>query len=239
VNRQTDVKNHDCPRRPDAAFDLRSGRSGHGLNSVGIRGGVILLATTLLLLTSMTSALAQSPATSRTANESATLGGGCFWCVEAVFERVPGIRTVVSGYAGGHTVNPTYQAVCDGSTGHAEVVQIQFDPEVISYSEILDLFWQAHDPTTPNRQGADVGTQYRSIILYHNSAQKELAEASKKKATAALGKPVVTEIVALEQFHAAEEYHQDYFRKNPKAPYCVAVINPKLKKLEKYQSRQP
>jgi peptide-methionine (S)-S-oxide reductase len=239
VNRQTNVTIRACPGRSGAAFDLRAGGSSHGLNAVGFRDVVVLAATTLLLITNMTSALAQSPATSRTANALATLGGGCFWCVEAVFERVPGIRAVVSGYAGGQTVNPTYQAVCDGSTGHAEVVQIQFDPEVISYSEILDLFWQAHDPTTPNRQGADVGTQYRSIILYHNTAQKEQAEASKKKAATALGQPVVTEIVALEQFYAAEEYHQDYFRKNPKAPYCVAVINPKLKKLEKQKSRQP
>jgi peptide-methionine (S)-S-oxide reductase len=198
---------------------------------------MIGIAAALLCITTMTSA--QSPSTSKATTELATLGGGCFWCVEAVFERVPGIRTVVSGYAGGHTPNPTYQAVCEGTTGHAEVVQIQFDPAVISYSEILDLFWQAHDPTTPNRQGADVGTQYRSIILYHNPTQKELAEASKKRAIATLGKPVVTEIVALEKFHAAEEYHQDYFSKNPNAPYCVAVIKPKLKKLEKHESRQP
>ncbi len=213
--------------------------TGNGINPVGICGGVIRIVAAFLLITNMTSAPAQSPVTSRTSTELATLGGGCFWCVEAVFERVPGIRTVVSGYAGGHTPNPTYQAVCDGSTGHAEVVQIQFDPDAISYSEILDLFWQAHDPTTPNRQGADVGTQYRSIILHHNSAQKALAEESKKKATTALGKPVVTEIVALEKFHTAEEYHQDYFSKNPNAPYCVAVIKPKLKKLEKHESLQP
>jgi peptide-methionine (S)-S-oxide reductase len=199
-------------------------------------GGIICAAVALWLTMTMTPSLAQDPATPRTAKEIATLGGGCFWCVEAVFERVPGVHAVVSGYAGGHTPNPSYKAVCEGSTGHAEVVQIDFDPTQITFGEILDLFWQAHDPTTPNRQGADVGTQYRSIILYHTPAQKELAEQSKKVAASKLGKPVVTEIVALEKFYAAEQYHQDYFLKNPDAPYCVAVIKPKLKKLEKLEA---
>jgi peptide-methionine (S)-S-oxide reductase len=217
----------------------RSSGTGNSINPVGICGGVIRIVFAFLLITAMTSAPAQSPNSSRTATELATLGGGCFWCVEAVFERVPGIRTVVSGYAGGHTPNPSYKAVCDGSTGHAEVVQIQFDPAVISYSEILDLFWQAHDSTTPNRQGADVGSQYRSIILYHDSAQKEVAEKSKNRATTSLGKPVVTEVVPLEKFYAAEDYHQDYFSKNPNAPYCVAVIKPKLRKLEEHEGHQP
>ena len=190
--------------------------------------------TTALLATSiMISTIAQTPAKPEPATELATLGGGCFWCVEAVFERLPGIRSVVSGYAGGHTLNPTYKAVCSGSTGHAEVVQIEFEPAKVSFEEILDLFWLAHDPTTPNRQGADVGTQYRSIILYRDDAQKLAAERSKKAAASALGQAIVTDIVPFEKFYPAEDYHQDYFRKNPNAPYCVAVINPKLKKLDK------
>ena len=190
----------------------------------------ILAAFCLFLI--MTSPIAQSDSPSRPATEMATLGGGCFWCVEAVFERIPGIRAVVSGYAGGKTSNPTYREVCEGSTGHAEVVQIEFEPARISYEDLLSLFWQAHDPTTLNRQGADVGTQYRSIILYHNDDQKQAAERSRQAATSALGKPVVTEIVPLQKFYPAEDYHQDYFRKNPQAPYCVAVIRPKLKKLD-------
>ena len=163
--------------------------------------------------------------------EKATLGGGCFWCVEAVYEGVGGIQSVVSGYAGGTTSGPTYEEVCSGTTGHAEVVQITYDPGKISYEKILDLFWQAHDPTTVNRQGADVGTQYRSIILYHDEQQKKSAEASKAKAAGRYPTPLVTEIVPLRHFYAAEEYHQDYFRKNPHAPYCVYVIRPKLEKV--------
>jgi peptide-methionine (S)-S-oxide reductase len=194
------------------------------------RIGSIIAAFCLSLI--MTSPNAQSDSPTETVTEMATLGGGCFWCVEAVFERIPGIRAVVSGYAGGKTPNPTYKEVCEGSTGHAEVVQIEFEPARISYENLLKLFWQAHDPTTPNRQGADVGTQYRSIILYHNDAQKQAAERSRQAATSALGQPVATEIVPLKRFYPAEEYHQDYFRKNPKAPYCVAVIHPKLKKLD-------
>jgi peptide-methionine (S)-S-oxide reductase len=191
------------------------------------------MAVALLAASIMTSTIAQTPPKPEPATELATLGGGCFWCVEAVFERLPGIGSVVSGYAGGHTLNPTYKAVCSGSTGHAEVVQIEFEPAKVSFEEILDLFWQAHDPTTPNRQGADEGTQYRSIILYRGNAQKLAAERSKKAVASALGQAIVTDIVPLEKFYPAEDYHQDYFRKNPNAPYCVAVINPKLKKLEK------
>jgi peptide-methionine (S)-S-oxide reductase len=205
----------------------------------GVFSAVFSIAGALLLtLTStMTSTLAQTPVKPATSTELATLGGGCFWCVEAVFERLPGIRSVVSGYAGGHTPNPTYQAVCDGSTGHAEVVQIEFEPARISYAEILDLFWRAHDPTTVNRQGADVGSQYRSIILYHNNAQRQAAERSKKEAASAFDQPIVTEILPLDAFFVAEDYHQDYFRKNPNAPYCVAVINPKLKKLDRLKQK--
>ncbi len=167
----------------------------------------------------------------RNDTELATLGGGCFWCLEAVFKRIDGIRRVVSGYAGGSKANPTYQEVCTGSTGHAEVVQIHYDPEVIGYEEILDLFWKAHDPTTPNRQGSDLGTQYRSIILYHNQAQREAAERSKAKAAAVFDKPIVTEIVSLDAFHEAEKYHQDYYDHNPQAGYCRVVVRPKLQKL--------
>jgi peptide-methionine (S)-S-oxide reductase len=163
----------------------------------------------------------------------ATLGGGCFWCLEAVFERVDGVASVVSGYAGGTTENPTYQEVCTGKTGHAEVVQIHFDPAKVSYEALLDLFWRAHDPTTLNRQGADVGTQYRSIILYHNEAQRAAAEQSRTTAQSRFAAPIVTEIVPLRRFYPAENYHQDFYRNNRTHGYCRAVIAPKLEKLEK------
>jgi len=163
--------------------------------------------------------------------ETIVLGGGCFWCVEAVYERIEGVVDAVSGYAGGTTKNPTYEQVSTGRTGHAEVVQITYDPSRISLEKILDMFWKAHDPTTPNRQGADVGTQYRSIILYKDQTQRTAAEESKKKAQAGLKAPIVTEIVPLTEFYPAEEYHQDYFRKNPYAGYCTFVIRPKLEKL--------
>jgi peptide-methionine (S)-S-oxide reductase len=163
--------------------------------------------------------------------EVATLGGGCFWCVEAVYERIDGVVEVVSGYAGGRTANPTYQEVCTGSTGHAEVVQIHYDPARVDYKKIIDLFWTAHDPTTPNRQGADVGTQYRSIILYQNDEEKKTAEQSRSEAAAQFDRPIVTEIEPLEVFYEAEDYHQDYFDNNPYAGYCNFVIRPKLGKL--------
>ena len=163
--------------------------------------------------------------------ELATLGGGCFWCVEAVYEKIDGVVSVVSGYAGGSTENPTYEQVCTGATGHAEVVQIEYDPVIVTYGELLELFWRAHDPTTPNRQGADVGTQYRSIILYHSDEQRREAERSKAEAAEEFEKPIVTEIVELEAFYTAEPYHQDFFEKNPAYGYCRIVIAPKLKKL--------
>ena len=163
--------------------------------------------------------------------ELATFGGGCFWCMEAVFERLGGVKAVTSGYAGGTRENPTYKEVCGGGTGHAEVIQIEFDPHKISYEKLLEIFFEAHDPTTMNRQGADVGTQYRSIILYHNDAQKQLAEKARELAQWRFPRPVVSEIVPLTKFYKAEEYHQGYFRKNPSAPYCAAVISPKLEKL--------
>lgn len=165
--------------------------------------------------------------------EKATLGGGCFWCVEAVYERLPGVKSAVSGYAGGRTENPTYREVCTKDTGHAEVVQIEFDPAVISYERILEVFWASHDPTTMNRQGADVGTQYRSVIFHHSPEQLVIAERSKAIANASFGGKVVTEIAPLPRFYKAEEYHQDYFRNHPDQPYCQAVIAPKLLKLQK------
>jgi len=167
------------------------------------------------------------------ATELATYGGGCFWCVEAIFQRLEGVKSVASGYAGGKRDNPTYEEVCAGITGHAEVIQIEFDPGKISYEDLLDVFWQAHDPTTLNRQGADVGTQYRSIILYHSDRQKEAAEKSKKTAASQFKNPIVTEIVPLTKFYKAERYHQNYFNNNPSAPYCTYVIRPKLDKLLK------
>ena len=172
--------------------------------------------------------------------ETATLGAGCFWCVEAIFQDVRGVERVISGYAGGTVANPTYQQVCIGKTGHAEVAHITFDPSVISYDDILYIFWRTHDPTTLNRQGADVGTQYRSVIFYHTEEQKAIAEQSKRDIeTAQLWpKPIVTEIAPLAGFYPAEAYHQNYFRLNPNQPYCRAVIDPKVQKFRKtFQER--
>ena len=163
--------------------------------------------------------------------ETATFGAGCFWCVEAVFENLEGVRAVESGYMGGHVQDPTYRQVCEGTTGHAEVTQIYFDPKVISYDTLLDWLWRSHNPTTLNRQGADTGTQYRSAIFYHSEAQKAAAEASKEKAQAQFDDPIVTEITPASEFYVAEDYHQDYYRLNGRAPYCQMVIRPKLKKL--------
>lgn len=167
--------------------------------------------------------------------EKATLGGGCFWCVEAVYQDLKGVHQVVSGYAGGSVENPTYQQVCAGTTGHAEVTQITFDPEVISYEELLYIFWRTHDPTTLNRQGADVGPQYRSIILYHNEEQKAIAEKSKRETDQSdlWPNPIVTEIAPLTDFYPAEDYHQNYYRNNPAQPYCQVVIDPKVQKFRK------
>ncbi|MEM3068468.1 MAG: peptide-methionine (S)-S-oxide reductase MsrA [Nitrososphaerales archaeon] len=164
--------------------------------------------------------------------ERATLGAGCFWCIEAVFQRIKGVKSVISGYSGGKVENPTYEEVCSGKTGHAEVVQITFDPKVISYGEILDIFWKVHDPTSLNRQGQDEGTQYRSIILYHDEEQKRIAEKSKAEVSKNFDKPIVTEIRPLTEFYKAEDYHQDYYNRNRNAPYCRLVINSKLKKLK-------
>lgn len=173
------------------------------------------------------------PASHDAQTELATLGGGCFWCTEAVFQMLPGVKSVVSGYAGGHLPNPTYRDITRGDTGHAEVIQVAFDPARISYETILENFWEAHDPTTLNRQGNDVGPQYRSIILYHSEAQKRAAEQSRTAAQADFARPIVTEIVPLETFYPAEDYHQNYYRNNPDQAYCRIVIRPKIEKFEK------
>jgi peptide-methionine (S)-S-oxide reductase len=165
--------------------------------------------------------------------EIATLGGGCFWCTEAVYQMLPGVKSVASGYAGGTRENPTYKEVCTGDTGHAEVIQIEFDPTVLSYGKLLDTFWDVHDPTTLNQQGPDTGTQYRSIILYSSEAQKGVAEKSKAAAQKKFSRPIVTEIVPLKKFYKAEDYHQDYYRSNPDQFYCRMVIRPKVEKFEK------
>jgi peptide-methionine (S)-S-oxide reductase len=167
--------------------------------------------------------------------EVAALGGGCFWCLEAVFEQLRGVDKVESGYAGGTTPTPTYQQVCTGLTNHAEVVQVTFDPAVVSYRDVLDVFFATHDPTTPNRQGPDVGTQYRSAIFYHSPEQKEIAERriAELNAEGIWPAPIVTEVVPLGKFYKAEEYHQGYYRQNPYQGYCQAVISPKVAKFRK------
>jgi peptide-methionine (S)-S-oxide reductase len=189
----------------------------------------------LIILCATISALAQTNSKSMTTNktEIADFGGGCFWCMEAVFERLPGVVSVTSGFAGGTTENPTYEQVCTETTGHAEVTQIEFDPAKISYAKLLEVFWQAHDPTTLNRQGNDEGTSYRSIILYRDEKQKLLAEKSKLAAQNDFRSPIVTEIVPLKKFYKAEDYHQQYYDNNSSAGYCQVVIAPKLEKLEK------
>ena len=165
--------------------------------------------------------------------ESATLGGGCFWCLEAVFSRLEGVKSVTPGYAGGNSQNPTYEQVCTGETGHAEVVKIDYDPKKISYKTLIDWFWRCHDPTTLNRQGGDIGTQYRSVVFYQNEVQKAAAQQAKKDAdmSGMYEDQIVTEISALLEFFPAEDYHFDYYNKNPNAGYCSYIIRPKLAKL--------
>lgn len=164
------------------------------------------------------------------AKEVALLGGGCFWCIEAVYRRVKGVSSAVSGYAGGEMDNPDYRSVCSGTTGHAEVVEVTFDPDVISFGEILDIFWVIHDPTTLNRQGADMGTQYRSVIYYHDDTQKAEAEEAIAEAQESFSSPIVTELSPAPTFYPAEVYHQNYFNLNPEQGYCQAVIAPKVQK---------
>lgn len=197
--------------------------------------GMIALSVSLLQRLPSMNAQGTSPTTSTPTSrlEKATLGGGCFWCLEAVYEILDGVTSVTSGYAGGPTPNPTYRQVCEGTTGHAEVIQIEFDPTRVTFAQLLDHFWKVHDPTTLNRQGADIGTQYRSVILAHNDTQLKMAQESKAKAAAKFQDPIVTEIAPLSTFYPAEAYHQDYYRKNPNAAYCQVVIKPKLKKLGK------
>lgn len=167
--------------------------------------------------------------------ETITLGAGCFWCVEAVFQQIEGVVKVESGYSGGEIKNPSYREVCTGRTGHAEAVQVTFDPKIIGLSKILEVFWNSHDPTTLNRQGADAGTQYRSAIFYHTEAQKAIAQESLKQfeANGPYGDPIVTEITAFKNFYKAEDYHQDYFELNGHEPYCQMVIRPKVDKVQK------
>lgn len=164
----------------------------------------------------------------------ATLGGGCFWCLEAVYQDVKGVESVVSGYTGGHVDNPTYQAICTGRTGHAEVVQVTYDSDVVSFDDILNIFFTIHDPTTLNRQGADVGTQYRSAVFYHDETQKTAAEAKiKELEEKGVWSGIVTEVTPLDTFYTAEDYHQNYYRNNPNAGYCQVVIAPKVAKFRK------
>lgn len=167
--------------------------------------------------------------------ETATLGGGCFWCTEAVFDALNGIVDVVSGYSGGHTENPSYEEVCTGSTGHAEVIQVRFDPSVISFADVLRIFFATHDPTTLNRQGNDVGTQYRSVVFYHSDEQKRIAEEVIDEITkeGIYDDPIVTEVTEFTNFYPAEDYHQNYFENNPNQPYCSAIVAPKVAKFRK------
>ena len=179
----------------------------------------------------MTTNAATAPAD--THFEQATFGSGCFWCTEAVFQLLDGVHKAQSGYSGGHMKNPDYKLICTGTTGHAEVIQVTFDPKVITYPEILEVFWKTHDPTTLNRQGADVGTQYRSVVFYHDDEQRKLAEEYKQKldAAGAFERPIVTEISPLAEFYSAEDYHQDYFALHGREPYCKMVIRPKVDKV--------
>lgn len=189
------------------------------------------LSSVLLAMTASASAAAAKL-------ESLVLGGGCFWCTEAAYELLPGVRNVVSGYAGGHVANPTYEQINTKKTGHAEVIRIDYDPAVVSLERLLDFFWQVHNPTQVGGQGNDIGPQYRSIILFADAAQKAAAEKSRAKAAAEFRDPITTEIVALEKFWEAEAYHQDYFRRNPNAAYCAYVIAPKVKKLSEQLTKE-
>ena len=167
---------------------------------------------------------------------TATLAGGCFWCLEAVFDEVKGVHSVESGYAGGHVDNPSYRAVCNGDTGHAEVIQVHFDPSIVTYRDLLNVFFAIHDPTTLNRQGGDVGTQYRSAIFYHDDEQKMIAEELIRDLNSQQiwDRPIVTEVAKLDKFYMAEDYHQEYFARNPYQPYCQAVVAPKVSKFRKH-----
>ena len=202
--------------------------SGRNFRLILLSGVVSLLAFLALSMNAAPDQKNESPKT-----DLATFGGGCFWCTEAVFEKFKGVKAVTSGYAGGQKPNPTYREVCTGATGHAEVIQVEYEPAIISYDQLLEIFWEAHDPTTMNRQGGDEGTQYRSVIFYHNEAQKAAAQKAKDQASGLFGKPIVTEISPFTKFYSGEAYHQDYYRRNSSKPYCSVVITPKLQKLQK------
>lgn len=182
-----------------------------------------------------TASLTRAIHTSTMEKDTITFGSGCFWCTEAIFQQVDGVIKVVSGYSGGHVVNPTYEQVCEKNTGHAEVCQLVYDPAKVSVDELLEVFWQTHDPTTLDRQGNDVGPQYRSVIFFHNEEQRQKSERYREELNRsnAFGKPVVTAIEPFRNFYAAEDYHQDYYRNNRSQPYCYFVIRPKLEKFEK------
>ena len=208
-----------------------------------MRFGLTSLALTIIMVgnscgqkqTQDDNKMIQETSNSKEGLELATFGSGCFWCTEAIFLNVDGVEKVESGYAGGKVKNPTYKEICSGLTGHAEVVQVSFDPKKVTYEELLEIFWQTHDPTTLNRQGADVGTQYRSVIFYHNDEQKKLAQLYKSKLddSKAFNDPIVTEISPYTVFYKAEDYHQNYYNLNKTAPYCSYVIQPKLEKFKK------
>lgn len=201
-----------------------------------------LFALTGLLLSScsqreapVTTGVTPAIHTSNMRQDTITFGSGCFWCTEAIFQQVDGVTKVVSGYSGGHVVNPTYEQVCDKNTGHAEVCQLVYDPARVSFDQLLEVFWQTHDPTTPDRQGNDVGPQYRSVIFYHDDEQRRKAEQYRDELNKAnaFGSPIVTAIEPFRNFYVAENYHQDYYRNNRNQPYCYFVIRPKLEKFEK------
>jgi peptide-methionine (S)-S-oxide reductase len=193
--------------------------------------GVLLLACLSGIASICAAEMNDTPSSSHM--ETAVFGGGCFWCLDAQFKLVNGVKSVVSGYAGGTTKNPTYEQVCTETTGHAEAIQVEYDPATVTYADLLRKFFHAHDPTTLNRQGADVGTSYRSIILYRDANQKAVAEEVKKEAQKDWTDPIVTEVVPLRAFYKAEDYHQDYFAKNPTQGYCRIVVAPKVKKFQK------
>jgi len=197
--------------------------------------GFVLLSSLALLGYAAPLISNESASLMKTNPAVAMFGSGCFWCSEAVFQRIPGVISVKSGYSGGKIKNPTYKQVCAGDTGHAEVIQISYDPQQVSYENLLDTFWLSHDPTTLNRQGADIGTQYRSVIFYYDDIQKNAAEKSRLSLdkSGKLKDPVVTQIVPAGEFYPAEDYHVDYFNKNPSAPYCRFIIAPKLEKMKK------